>query len=93
MSPEKMQKMAFPGPQISKFSGGACPQTPLEGDASGSRKYHFIQEQVEKGTVELQYCPTEEMVADMLTKGLSQEQFIKLRLMSGVTEMPHSACK
>jgi len=56
-------------------------------------RYHFIREQVEKGTVELQYCPTEEMVADMLTKGLSRERFIKLRLMSGVTEMPDSACE
>ena len=43
--------------------------------------------------MELQYCPTEEMVADMLTKGLSQERFTKLRLMSGVTEMPDSACE
>ena len=56
-------------------------------------KYHFIREQVEEGNVELQYCPTEEMVADMLTKRLRQERFIKLRLMSGVTEMPHSACE
>ena len=31
MSPEKTQEMAFPRPQISKFSEGACPQTPLEG--------------------------------------------------------------
>ena len=30
-------------------------------------KYHFIREQVGKATVELQYCATEEMVADMLT--------------------------
>ena len=35
--------------------------------------------------VELKYCPTEEMVADMLTKGLAKEQFQKLRLMAGVT--------
>ena len=33
-------------------------------------KYHFIREQVENGNVELSYCRTEEMVADMLTKGL-----------------------
>lgn len=42
-------------------------------------KHHFIREQVERGTVELQYCPTEEMIADMLTKGLSRDQFTKLR--------------
>ena len=56
-------------------------------------KYHFIREQVEKGTVELQYCPTEEMVADMLTKGLRRDQFIKLRMMSGLTQMSDFACK
>ena len=40
-------------------------------------KYHFIQEQVEKETVELQYCPTEEMIADMLTKGLNRDRVHK----------------
>ena len=48
-------------------------------------KYHFIREQVEKKAVELKYCPTEEMVADMLTKGLAKEQFQKLRPLAGVT--------
>ena len=33
-------------------------------------KYHFVRDQVGKGTVKLKYCPTKEMVADMLTKGL-----------------------
>ena len=50
-----------------------------------SIKYHFIREQVEKKAVELKYCPTEEMVADMLTKGLAKEQFQKLRPLAGVT--------
>lgn len=53
-------------------------------------KYHFIPKQGEKGTVELQYCPTEEMVTDMLTKELSWDRFIKLRLMSELTQMPDS---
>ena len=35
-----------------------------------SIKYHFIRDQVSKGIVELKYCPTKEMVADMMTKGL-----------------------
>ena len=51
-------------------------------------KYHFIREQVSNGTVNLQYCPTEEMVADMFTKGLSRERFCKLRDMAGVTQLP-----
>ena len=29
--------MAFPSLKISKFSGGACPQTPLAARASGAR--------------------------------------------------------
>ena len=57
-------------------------------------KYHFIREQVEKGDVELQYCPTEEMIADMLTKGLSRDRLMKLRQMCGMKEMNgHSPCE
>ena len=36
-------------------------------------KYHFIRELVGNGIVQLKYCPTEEMIADMLTKGFSQD--------------------
>ena len=50
-------------------------------------KYHFIREQVSSGKLELRYCKTIDMIADMLTKGLSGEQFEKPRLMSGVTPM------
>ena len=42
-------------------------------------KYHFIREQVENGNGKLSYCRTEEMVADMLTKGLGREQLRKLQ--------------
>ena len=57
-------------------------------------KYHFICEQVNNGTVELRYCRSEMMVADMLTEGLCQDQFVKLRQMAGVKEMTkHSAFK
>ena len=51
-------------------------------------KYHFIREQVENGNEELSYCRTEEMVADILIKGLGKEQFRKLWKMSGMDEMP-----
>ena len=57
-------------------------------------KYHFIREQVSSGTVKLEYCPTKEMIADMLTKGLHRDQFTKLRDMAGVKEIPEQfACK
>ena len=58
-----------------------------------SIKYHFIRDQVDKGSVKLQYCPTEDMVADMLTKGLPKEQFAKLRSMAGVISLRHSGCE
>ena len=50
-------------------------------------KYHFIREQVSSGKVKLQYCRTNDMVADIMTKGLNGEQFEKLRLMAGVAPM------
>ena len=57
-------------------------------------KHHFIREQVADGNIELKYCPTEDMIADMLTKGLQRERFVKLRQSAGVQVMPgHSAYK
>ena len=50
-------------------------------------KYHFIREQVSSGKLELKYCKTNDMIADMLTKGLSGKQFKKVRLMAGVTSI------
>ncbi len=38
-----------------------------------------------EGAVKLKYCPSNDMVADMLTKGLPKDQFIKLRQMAGVS--------
>lgn len=32
-------------------------------------KFHYIREQVQQKTIELKYCKTEDMVADLLTKG------------------------
>ena len=49
-------------------------------------KHHFIREQVSNGTILLEYCSTTEMLADILTKGLSREVFCKLRDRSGVIE-------
>ena len=47
-------------------------------------KYHFIREQVSNNTIKLRYCRTEDMIADIFTKGLSQEKFVKLRSMCGL---------
>ena len=35
----------------------------------------------------MQYCRSEDMVADMLTKGLHAEQFVELREMTGLKEL------
>ena len=52
-------------------------------------KYHFVRDQVIDGTIKLKYCPTTEMVADLLTKG-PQDQFMKLRKMIGLDKCSDS---
>ena len=49
-----------------------------------SIKYHFIREAVEKNKIMFQYCPTTEMLADILTKALTKERFQELRDLIGV---------
>ena len=46
--------------------------------------HHFITEQVYDGSIRLKYCPTREMVADMLTKGLPRQQFCFLPKKAGI---------
>ena len=50
-------------------------------------KYHFVREKVSDRTVELRYCPTSDMLADMLTKGLTRDKFTQLRNLTGMREM------
>src|SRR5947207_8361034 len=47
-------------------------------------QYHFIRNCVEDGTTRLEYCPTEDMVADSLTKALGPERHKKLAKMMGM---------
>ena len=42
-------------------------------------KHHFIRECVKLQQIQLQYLPTEEMVADMLTKPIDTKKFVNLR--------------
>jgi hypothetical protein len=42
-------------------------------------RYYFIKDQIEQGKVQLQYLPTGEMVADILTKPLQGALFKHLR--------------
>ena len=38
-------------------------------------RYHFIREKIKDGMIEVTYCPTNEMTADILTKPLSSHKF------------------
>ena len=50
-------------------------------------KYHFIRECVNNNNIELKYCETSEMIADMLTKRLGRVKFEKLREMAGIVPL------
>jgi hypothetical protein len=45
---------------------------------------HFIRDHIEKGTIKVEYCPTEDMLADILTKGLARERHARLMGMMGM---------
>jgi len=49
-------------------------------------KYHFLREQVLKQKVKLEYVPSKEQVANMLTKPLPGETFEYLREKLGVVD-------
>ena len=51
-------------------------------------KYHFVREKVLDNTIQLKYCPTSDMLADMLTKGLTYDKLSRLRNLCGVKQQP-----
>ena len=50
-------------------------------------KYHFVREKVADNTIQLKYCPSNEMLADLLTKGVTFEKLARLREMCGVRDL------
>ena len=46
--------------------------------------YHFIRDYVQKGVVKLEYIPTDEQVADILTKALPRGKHVYFRDKMGV---------
>lgn len=44
-------------------------------------KYHYVRQAIEDGKLKVDYCPTEDMIADIMTKSLSRVKFEKLRAM------------
>ena len=51
-------------------------------------KFHYVREALEDGIIDLTYCPTEQMTADMLTKPLARQKFETFRLKMGLKNMP-----
>ena len=49
-------------------------------------QYHFVRQHIESGLIQLTYCPTHEMVADIFTKPLPRPQFEKHVLGLGLTK-------
>ena len=48
-------------------------------------KYHYLRDLVANNEIEIEYCNTEKMLADMFTKALPAEKFVKLRNMIGMS--------
>nr|GEV93340.1 Gag-Pol polyprotein [Tanacetum cinerariifolium] len=56
-------------------------------------RHHFIQEQVEKGVVELYFVTTDHQLADIFTKALPREQFKYLLPLFGIKSMSSATLK
>ncbi|CAM8887426.1 unnamed protein product [Rhodiola kirilowii] len=50
-------------------------------------RYHFWRDCVERGTIAMEYCRTEEQIADIFTKALHREPYEKIRLELGMTSL------
>ena len=48
---------------------------------------HFIRKLIHDHVLEVQYCSTDDQVADIFTKALTEAKFTKLRFMVGVQEV------
>ena len=51
-------------------------------------RYHFLRDLSKSGEVELKYCSTQEQLADIMTKPLKLDVFVRLRDQLGVCVMP-----
>ena len=49
--------------------------------------YHYIREKVNQNLINVKYCASNDMLADVMTKGLSKVQFEKFRNMLGVVDV------
>ncbi|KAF2352826.1 hypothetical protein FHG87_016415 [Trinorchestia longiramus] len=57
-------------------------------------KFHYVRDLVRNKEIDLVYCPSNDMLADIFTKGLSAEKFSRLRSMLGVVSFEkHIQCE
>ena len=56
-------------------------------------KFHFIREQVSSNKIKLEYCPTADMLADLLTKGVSPDKFERIRKLYGMSCVSSEECQ
>jgi hypothetical protein len=47
-------------------------------------RFHFLRDQVSKGKLKLEFCSSEDQQADIMTKAVKRDQFLKLRREMGV---------
>ena len=52
-------------------------------------RYHFLQDQVGKNMIKLEYCRLEDQIANILTKPLKIYAFTKLRDVLGMKVIPN----
>jgi hypothetical protein len=45
-----------------------------------NKKYHFIREALQEGVINMQFCRSEEQLADIFTKAFPKDRFKQLRL-------------
>ena len=50
-------------------------------------RFYFIRKAQEEGIINVVYCPTSEMVANLLIKPIPRGQFEKLRALMGIEEL------
>ena len=53
-------------------------------------QHHFIREKLESDEINLEYCPTEDMLADVLTKALAKDRHQRLAKALGLREGDYS---
>ena len=47
-------------------------------------KYHFLREIIKEKKINVQYCPTEKMLADIFPKAIHAEKFREIRYLLGM---------